>query len=262
MAPSMALFPPGKGGGEGVAHGGKGKGILIHSLTEGRGMPLANRVTPAKGDAQAQVVPLLDAVKVHTGKRGRPRKRLTVIATDKGYDAQALRQQLRKRGGRAQIPKRVWKTTKNRGRPIKKTVPRFQAERTFAWFQKKYRRVVVRWERIAACFEAFLALATVHIWVQRLIVGYIHGIHMDFTKAVPIFISGVLSLSMMHMLMVVSPDTQACINAVFIRIHTCTWSNGLFDERFDGLLLHIGKHVDDHLTTSLHHPKDGWPLFV
>ena len=35
MAPWMALFPPGKGGGEGVARGGKGKGILIHSLTEG-----------------------------------------------------------------------------------------------------------------------------------------------------------------------------------------------------------------------------------
>jgi hypothetical protein len=36
----MARFPPGKGGGEGVARGGKGKGILIHSLTEGNGMPL------------------------------------------------------------------------------------------------------------------------------------------------------------------------------------------------------------------------------
>src|ERR671934_1716108 len=171
MAPSMALFPPGKGGGEGVAHGGQGKGILIHSLTEGRGMPLAHCVTPANGDERAQVVPLLDAVKVHTGKRGRPRKRLKVIATDKGYDAQGLRQTLRKRGIRAQLPKRVWKTKKTRGRPIKKVVPRFQAERTFAWFQKKYRRLVVRWERIAACFEAFLALATIHIWIQRLILG-------------------------------------------------------------------------------------------
>jgi hypothetical protein len=94
-----------------------------------------------------------------------------VIATDKGYDSQALRQQLRKRGIRAQIPKRVWKTKKHRGRPIKTVVPRFQAERTFAWFQKKYRRLVVRWERMAACFEAFLALATVHIWIHRLIVG-------------------------------------------------------------------------------------------
>ena len=132
---------------------------------------LANRVTPAHGDERAQVVPLLDAVKLRTGKRGRPRKRLKVIATDKGYDAQALRQQLRKRGIRAQIPKRVWKTKKNRGRPIKKAVPRFQAERTFAWFQQKDRRLVVRWERLAACFEAFLTLATVHIWIHRLIVG-------------------------------------------------------------------------------------------
>src|SRR5919199_693022 len=171
MAPLMALLPPGKGGGEGVAHGGQGKGSLLHSLTEGRGMPLANHTTPANGDERAQVLPLLDAVKVRTGKRGRPRKRLKVIATEKGYDAKALRQQLWKRGLRAQIPKRVWKTKKNRGRPIKKVVPRFQAERTFAGFQKKYRRLVVRWERIAACFEAFLTIATIHMWIYRLIVG-------------------------------------------------------------------------------------------
>jgi len=143
----------------------------ILGIAEERGMPLANRTTPANGDERAQVVPLLNAVKVRTGTRGRPRQRLKVIATDKGYDAQALRQQLRQRGIRAQIPKRVWQTQKNRGRPIKKVVPRFQAERTFAWFQKKYRRLAVRWDRIAACFEAFLAIATIHIWIHRLIVG-------------------------------------------------------------------------------------------
>src|ERR687886_2085906 len=110
MAPWMARFPPGKGGGEGVAHGGKG--ILIHSLTEAQGMPLANRTTPANGDERAQVLPLLDAGKSRTGQRGRPRKRLKVIATAKGYDAKALRQQLRKRGMRPQLPKRVWKSKK------------------------------------------------------------------------------------------------------------------------------------------------------
>src|SRR3712207_4690610 len=114
MAPLMALFPPGKGGGEGVARGGKGKGILIHSLTDAAGMPLANRTTPANGNERAQVLPLLDAVRLQTGKPGRPRKRPKVLATDKGYDAKALRLQLRKRGIRAQIPKRAWKTTKAR----------------------------------------------------------------------------------------------------------------------------------------------------
>src|ERR1044071_5525998 len=171
MAPWMALFPPGKGGGEGVARGGKGKWMLIHSLTEGGGMPLANRTTPANGDERAQVLPLLDAVQIRTGKRGRPRKRLRVIATDKGYDAKALREKLRKRWIRAQIPRRFRKTKKHRGRPITQVAPRFQAERTFAWFQKKYRRLVVRWANLTACFEAFLALATIHIWVHRLIVG-------------------------------------------------------------------------------------------
>ena len=61
---------------------------------------------------------MLDAVKVYTGKRGRPRTRRKVLATEKGYDAKGLRQQLRKRGMRAQIPKRVWKTKQNRGRPM------------------------------------------------------------------------------------------------------------------------------------------------
>src|SRR5262245_16480980 len=108
MAPLTALFPPGKGGGEGVARGGKGKGILIHSLTDGNGMPLANRTTPANGDERAPVVLLLEAVQVRTGNRGRPCKRLKVIATDKCYDAKGLRQTLRKRGIMAQLPKRVW----------------------------------------------------------------------------------------------------------------------------------------------------------
>ncbi len=82
-----------------------------------------------------------------------------------------LRRRLRRRGIRPQIPKRVWKSRKPRGRPIKKDVPRYQAERTFAWFQRKDRRLVVRWERLAACFNAFLAIAMIHIWVHRLIVG-------------------------------------------------------------------------------------------
>jgi hypothetical protein len=69
--------------------GGKGKGILIHSLTDEGGMPLANRTTLANGDERAQVLPLLDAVKLRTGQQGRPHKRFKVLATDKGNDAKA-----------------------------------------------------------------------------------------------------------------------------------------------------------------------------
>jgi transposase len=164
-------LPPGPGGGEGVARGGTGQGSLIHRLTDAAGRPLANRTTPANGNERAQVLPLLDAVRLQTGKPGRPRKRPKVRATAKGDDAKALRLQRRTRGMRAQRPQRIWKTTNARGRPSKLAVPRFQAERTFAWFQKKYRRLVVRWERLAACFTAFLTIAMLHIWIQRLIVG-------------------------------------------------------------------------------------------
>lgn len=142
MARWTGLFPPGKGGGDGVAYGGKGKGILIHTLTEGSGMPLSNRTTPANGSETDQVIPLLDSVKVKTNKRGRPRKPLKVLAADKGYDSKDKRAALRRRGIRPQWPKGVWKTKKNKGRPIKISVPRFQQERCFPWFQKKYRRLV------------------------------------------------------------------------------------------------------------------------
>jgi len=84
----------------------------------------------------------------------------------------------------------------------------------------------------------------------------LHRMHMDCTTAVSIFISGVLALSMVHTLMLVSPCTQASIHAVLIRIHKRTWGHGLFDERLNGLLLHIRTHADDHLTAPLHHAKD------
>jgi hypothetical protein len=84
---------------------------------------------PSTGDERAQVIPLLDTLHIRTGKRGRPRKRLKVLAADKGYDAKDLRRRLRTRGIRPQIPKRVWNSRKPRGRPIRKEVPRYQAER-------------------------------------------------------------------------------------------------------------------------------------
>jgi hypothetical protein len=163
----MAPFTPGKGGGKGIGYGRKNKGVLIHSFTNGAGMPLSMRTMPANGDELAQVIPLLDALHIRTGKRGRPRKRLKVLATDKEYDAKHPRHRLRTRGSQPQISQRGWKSCKPRGRPINQDVPRFQVERTVAGFQRKSRRWVARWHRIAACFNALLAMAMLHMWVQK-----------------------------------------------------------------------------------------------
>ena len=165
----MALFPPGKGGGKGVGYGYKGKGILIHSITDANSMPLVAITTPANGDERQQVLPMLAQIQLATGKRGNPKRRPKTLAADKGYDAKWLRHKLRSKGIRPQIKKRQIRGKKAKGRPIRDIVPRYQQERSFSWFQRKYRRLVVRWERLKVYFDAFLLLATSYIWFPMLV---------------------------------------------------------------------------------------------
>lgn len=165
----MALFPPGKGGGEGVSYGYKGKGITIHSITDANGMPVVAVTTPANGDERQQVLPMLTQIRLATLKRGNPKRRPKTLAADKGYDAKWLRHQLRTKGIRPQIKQRQWSCKKLKRRPIRNIVPRYKQERSFSWFQRKYRRLVVRWERLKVCFDAFLLLATSYIWFPKLV---------------------------------------------------------------------------------------------
>lgn len=84
-------FAAGKGGGEGVEYGFKGKGVTIHALSDGNGMPLSLIHTGAATSERDQVIPLLDSVNPRTGLRGRSRKRPVVVQMDKGYDSRELR---------------------------------------------------------------------------------------------------------------------------------------------------------------------------
>src|SRR5262245_19642239 len=79
---------------------------------------------------------------------------------------------------------------------------------------------------------------------------------MDFTNAVAIVIAGELTPSMVDMLMTVAPGLQTGIHAVLIRIHKCARINGVFDQRLDGLLLHVREQSDHDLTATLDHAKD------
>ena len=165
--PLTALFPPGKGGGAEVAYGYKGKGILIHLLVDAQGMPLSAFSAPANEDERKHVGELLETVEVKTGKAGRPRKKVKRLAADKGYDSDALRNSLKDAGIQPQIPRK--KNAKKRpGRPVCMKSPRFQVERAFSWLQRKFRRLVVRWERLPRCFDAFLSLAVCVMWIQRI----------------------------------------------------------------------------------------------
>lgn len=66
---------------------------------------------------------------------------------------------------RALVPRR----RSGRGGPTQETVPRYKQERCFSWLQRKYRRLVVRWERLKVCFDAFLLLACSYIWFPKLV---------------------------------------------------------------------------------------------
>ncbi len=84
MEPLTALFPQGIGGGEDVGYGYKGKGILIHSITDANGMPVVAITTSANGDERQQVLPMLAQIRLFTGKRGNPKRRPKILAADKG----------------------------------------------------------------------------------------------------------------------------------------------------------------------------------
>lgn len=137
-------------------------------MVDAKGMPLTFSITHADGNERIEAEKNIDAINVCSGKRGRPRKSLRKIAGDKGYDSKKLRARLRKKGIKPEISRRIWKDKAPRGRPLVKTVERYVVERTFSWLQRKFRRIAVRWERLPSCFEGFVALALVMIWIGKI----------------------------------------------------------------------------------------------
>lgn len=107
-----------------MAYGYKGKCVLIYLLVDAEGMPISAVTTAANADERKQVPHLLDGIKVKTGKRGRPAKKLRRIAADKGYDSEELRNFLWGRGIQPQIPRK--KNAKQRlWRPVIINSPKF-----------------------------------------------------------------------------------------------------------------------------------------
>ena len=87
---------------------------------------------------------------------------------DKGYDSDAVRQEISDRGGEALIPTKA-------NRKIRYTVDkttyglRNRIERFFNRL-KNSRRVATRYDKLIESFAAFVILATVRIWIR-----FVHG---------------------------------------------------------------------------------------
>src|SRR5216683_8114811 len=79
----------------------------------------------------------------------------------------------------------------------------------------------------------------------------LHRVDMHFTKAVAIFIAGVLAPAMVDALMPIAPRLKTGINAVRIWVYQGACLHGVFHEGLDRLLLHIGQQMDHDLPPTL-----------
>jgi hypothetical protein len=73
-------------------------GSKHHVIVEAGGTPLALVLTAANRNDITQLLRLVDAIPALPGKRGRPRKRPNRVQGDRGYDSNAHRKELKKRG--------------------------------------------------------------------------------------------------------------------------------------------------------------------
>lgn len=127
-------------------------------------------VTGAQVHEQRVALQVVDQVRVPR-PRGRPRQRPGMLAADKGYDSRRFRHEVRRRGIRPSVPQRTWPgRRRRRGRPpsvLSASAARWIVERTHAWMDN-WRRLVVRWERCAHNYLAFLTIACFMTCLRRI----------------------------------------------------------------------------------------------
>lgn len=127
-------------------------------VADGGGIPLGTLVESAQKAEVKLADSTLAKVKVRRA-RGHPRSRPKEVVADKGYDSDPLRRRWRGRGIKPCIPRRRnRKPHRGRKPDLEGYCHRWIVERTFAWLGN-FRRLVVRWERHAHIYLAFLLIA-------------------------------------------------------------------------------------------------------
>jgi transposase len=126
-------------------------GSKHHVITEAQGIPLAAILTGANAHDVTQLLPLVDTIPAVRGRRGRPRRRPDCVQGDRGYDSAPHREGLRARGTEPVLAKRGMPHGSGLG------VYRWVVERTLSWLHQ-FRRLRIRYERLAEIHEAFLTM--------------------------------------------------------------------------------------------------------
>ena len=108
-----------------------------------------------------QLLPLVEAIPVVRGKRGRPRQRPQWLYGDRGYDYDHYRKSLREQG----ITPRIARKNTAHGSGL--GTVRWVVERAFAWLHQ-YKRLRTRYERRGDIHLALLQLGCVLICHRQL----------------------------------------------------------------------------------------------
>jgi transposase len=136
-------------------------GSKLHLVCEGGGLPLTAAVTAANVADTTMFAALLDDVPPIRTPSGRRRTRPAAVHADKGYDSQANRAWLRRRGIRPRIARRGIESSARLRRH------RWRVERALSWLGC-FRRLQVRWDRDSGRFFAFVLVACAPVCFKRL----------------------------------------------------------------------------------------------
>ena len=144
------------------------KGNKVSFAASKDGLPLSFSVAPGNVHDSKLYFKTVQGIKVkQLGKKALNKP--NVINADAAYDSKKIREYNRRRGIRSNIPqnrRNRKKEKKKRGRPCRMKKEEYKhrrsVERLFGWL-KSFKRIAVRYEKLASTYTTFILLACILI---------------------------------------------------------------------------------------------------
>lgn len=144
-------------------------GVKRSLLTDGSGIPLAMAVDGANRPDAKLLVATLDGIVVARPASGDEASGRQHLCLDAGYDSEEVREEVELRGYEAHIRPRDKQRESGERHPGGKA-RRWVVERTHSWLNRS-RRLLVRWEKKAENYLAFVQLACAQLIFSKLSVS-------------------------------------------------------------------------------------------
>ena len=128
-------------------------------------------LTPGQTHEATMLDPLLSTVEIG-GKPGPARQRFDTVSGDKGYDGEAQRATIRRRGSTPLIPhrKRTDGSYPERAAGFdKERYKRRNVVERLIGRLKEYRRIATRYDKLAESFRCFIIIGFIRIWTKELL---------------------------------------------------------------------------------------------